>query len=402
MSLESLREDALDWPFPRTEEGTPPPILEELRRKPPTAVRIPEGATSSRLAWLVTRYEDVRTALSHPLLSADETRPGAPVRIQLPPGERPSSYLRMDDPEHGRLRGLIQKEFTARRVRGLEDDVNALTEHLLDEFAALPQPADLHDAFSRRLPTLVIGRLLGVAESDYTFFIRTTQVVIAQDDPAAAYDAYLQMTAYLQELAERKLKEPTDDLVSRLVPHVESGEITMSELVGIALLVLVAGHETTTNQIALNILSLLGDDELRERVAADDGALVPQFVEESVRYWSISQDAILRQAIEDVEVGGVVFAAGDAVVISIPAGNHDERVFGCPHKLDIDRDAGGHLQWGYGPHFCQGKPLAQMEMAAALRALLRRFPNLRLAAESRTLFRRETVFHGVTSLPVTW
>ncbi|WP_411105018.1 cytochrome P450 [Streptomyces sp. cmx-4-9] len=402
MSLESLREVALDWPFPRTEEGTLPPVLDELRRKPPTAVRIPEGATSSRLAWLVTRYEDVRTALAHPLLSADETRPGAPVRIQLPPGERPSSYLRMDDPEHGRLRGLIQKEFTARRVRGLEDDISALTERLLDEFAALPQPADLHDAFSRKLPTLVIGRLLGVPEADYAFFIETTRVVISQEDPAVAYGAYLDISTYLRELAEAKLEEPKDDLISRLVTYVASGEITLSELVGIALLVLVAGHETTTNQIALNILSLLDDDELRERVAADDGALVPEFVEESLRFWSISQDAIVRQAIEDVEIGGVLFEAGDPVVISIPAGNHDERMYGCPHKLDIDRDSSGHLQWGYGPHFCQGKPLAQLEMHLAMRALLRRFPDMKLAAEPQTLFRKNTVFHGLTHLPVTW
>lgn len=392
-----------DWPFPRTEDGELPPALARLRKEPPCLVRLPEGTAEARLAWLVTRYADVREALGHPLLSADETLPGAPVRIQVPPGHNPSSFLRMDDPEHGRLRGMIQTEFTMRRVRRLRGDIQRLTDQLLDDLAASPQPADLHDTFSRKLPTLVIARLLGVPDEDSGFFIEKTRVTISQEDPALSYAAYLDMSAYLAQLGKRRLDEPGDDLISRLAcNHVATGEIDLDDLVGIARLVLVAGHETTTNQIALNILSLLRDDELRARVAADEGALVPQYVEESMRYWSISQDAVVRQALEDVEIGGVTFAKGDAVVISIPSGNHDEAVFGCPQRIDAERDTSGHLQWGYGPHYCQGAPLARLEMDISLRTLLRRFPTLRLAAEPRDIMRRGTVFHGVTRLPVTW
>ncbi|MDK1344487.1 MULTISPECIES: cytochrome P450 [unclassified Streptomyces] len=395
--------DVLDWPFARTEDGDPPPILAELRNAPPCVVRLPAGAAESRLAWLVTRYADVRQALGDPRLSADERLPGAPVRIQVPPGGNPSSFLRLDDPEHARLRRMIQTEFTARRVKRLREPVQRLVDELLDELEALPRPADLHAVFSRALPTLVIARLLGVPEDDSAFFIEKTRVTISQEDPAVSLAAFEEMSEYLAKLALRKLESPGDDLISRLaVNHHAKGDITLDELVGIARLVLVAGHETTTNQIALNILALLRDDDLRARVTADDGALIPNFIEESMRYWSISQDAMVRLAVEDLELGGVAVSKGDAVVISVPAGNHDESVFACPHRIDPHRDTSGHLQWGFGPHYCQGAPLARLEMELSLRSLLRRFPNLRLAADPRTVFRRGTVFHGVTHLPVTW
>lgn len=395
--------DVLDWPFARTEDGAPPPLLAELRKQPPCVVRIPEGAAESRLAWLVTRYDDVKQALSDPRLSADERLPGAPVRIQIPPGGNPSSFLRLDDPEHARLRRMIQTEFTARRVKRLRAPVQRLVDDLLDDLEAQPRPADLHAVFSRALPTLVIARLLGVPEKDSPFFIEKTAVTISQEDPAVSLAAYQEMSAYLADLALAKLEDPGDDLISRLaVDHHAKGEITLDELVGIARLVLVAGHETTTNQIGLSVLSLLCDDGLRAQVTADDGALVPNFIEESMRYWSISQDAMVRLAVEDLDLGGVRVSKGDAVVISVPAANHDETVFACPHRIDPHRDTGGHLQWGHGPHYCQGAPLARLEMELALRTLFARFPTLRLAADPRTVFRRGTVFHGVTHLPVTW
>lgn len=163
--LESA-ETVLDWPFPRTKSGCPAAVLAELREEPPSVVRIPAGASESRRAWLITKYPDVRQALMDPRLSADETLPGAPVRIQVDPAQKPGSFLRMDDPEHARLRGLIATEFTARRVRALRPAIQQLIDDLLDELEAHPQPADLQDIFSRKLPTLVIARLLGVPDED--------------------------------------------------------------------------------------------------------------------------------------------------------------------------------------------------------------------------------------------
>lgn len=396
--------DVLNWPFPRPHDGTVPPILAKLREAPPCAVMLPAVATEGRRAWLVTRHPDVRQALMDPRLSADELRPGAPMRFYIPPGERPSSFLRMDGAEHARLRGLITSQFTARRVRAVRPAIEELTTTLLTDLSARDRPADLHDAFSRKLPTLVIARLLGVPDADSAFFVEKTRVTISQEDPAAAFAAYQEMTAYLGELADRRLREPQDDLISQLaVENLATGEITRDELVGIARLVLVAGHETTTNQIALNILSLLRDDRLRDTVLARGGRLIPRFLEESMRFWSISQDSILRLVLEDMELGGRQMHAGDAVVISIPAGNHDPAVFPEPDRIDVHRDSSEHLQWGKGPHYCLGAPLARQEMTTALTFLFRRFPTLRLAVDDPgVLFRRGTLFHGVESLPVTW
>jgi cytochrome P450 len=326
------------------------------------------------------------------------------VRIQIPPGHRPASFLRMDDPEHNRLRSMIAQEFTARRVKQMQEPVQKLIDELLDDLADRPRPADLHDAFSRKLPTLFIARTLGVPDEDSPHFVELTRTTIAQDDLARSLAAYTEMSDYLADLVREKLERPTDDIVSRLaVNYLAKDLLTVDEAAGIARLVLVAGHETTTNQLALNVLSLLLDDKLRHRVLANGGELVPTFVEESMRYWSISQDAILRLVVEDVELGGVQMRAGDAVVISIPAGNHDAATFPCPHMIKLDRpNTTDHLQWGAGPHYCQGAPLARLEMDLSLRTLFRRFPSLELAERPEELFRRGTVFHGVERLPVNW
>jgi cytochrome P450 len=394
----------LDWPFTRTNSGCPPSILAQLREAPPCAVRIPAGAAEARRAWLVTKYSHVRQALKDRRLSADESLSGAPVRIQVPPGQKPGSFLRMDDPEHARLRHTVTTEFTARRIRELRPAIEQLIDELLNDLAAGPQPVDLQNAFSRKLPTLVIGRLLGIPDEDSAFFVEKTRVTISQGDPARAYAAYQEISEYLEVLALRKQKNPQGDALSRLAAkHLATGNITLDELVGIARLILVAGHETTTNQIALNILSMLMDDELRNTVLENDGALLPQYVEESMRYWSISQDAIVRLAIEDLTLGGIAIKEGDAVVISIPAANHDESMFPNPGHIDVHRDTSGHLQWGIGPHYCQGAPLARLEMVLALKKLFTCFPGLRLAVDdSETLFRKGTVFHGLDHLPVTW
>jgi cytochrome P450 len=396
--------NVFDWPFARPANGHVPSILKELRQAPPCVVQIPAGAVPARRAWLVTRYPDVKQALKDPRLSVDEALPGAPVRIQLPPGEKPSSFLRMDDPEHERLRGMVVTEFTARRARTMRPAIEKLINELLDDLGAVPQPADLQDAFSRKLPTLVIARLLGIPDEESPFFVESTRVSISQGDPKRSYAAFTKMSDRLAELAAEKVERPQDDLMSRLaVNYLAKDELTLTELVALARLLLIAGHETTTNQIALNVLSLLLDDELRATVLADDGALIPQYVEEAVRFWSISQDGILRMALEDLELGGVPIRKGDAVVISIPSANHDESMFQGPDHIDVHRDTHGHMQWGNGPHYCTGAPLAKLEMELAVKLLFRRFPKLRLAVDKPDdLFRRETVFHGVHELPVTW
>jgi cytochrome P450 len=212
------------------------------------------------------------------------------------------------------------------------------------------------------------------------------------------------MSAYLGDLVSQREREPEDDMLSRLATQfVATGQMTHLELVATAVLLLIAGHETTGNQLGLSILSLLLDPQQRDRVLADpvtaEGA-----VEELLRYWSISQELIARVAIEDVQLDGVLIRAGDGVVITLPGVNHDERVFADAAVLDFTREnARQHLAFGYGPHLCVGAPLARMELTVALTELFRRFPTLRLAVDTSALsFRKDTMVYGLNELPVTW
>ncbi|MGW0413865.1 cytochrome P450 [Streptomyces collinus] len=394
----------LDWPLARVCPLSPPPALGVVRDGPPTLVRLPAVAGEEQLAWLITRHEDVKAALKDPRLSADETRPGFPLRIPVPTDDRPSGFLRMDDPEHGRLRRMVAPEFTARRVRMLRPGLQELTDRAADALAAGPQPADLVRDFAAHVSALVIARLLGIPDEHTAFFLEQTRILLTDGDPALSLAAHHRIIAFLDETARAKEKQPGDDLVSRLVTnHVATGELDRADLLGILKLLLIAGHESTATQIAFSALSLLTDDGLRAEVLADGGALLPQFVEESMRFWSIIQDNVVRQATEDVRIGETLVGAGESVMISLLAANHDATVFPRPERLDIHRDASDHLLWGHGAHFCLGASLGRLEVTLALGSLFTTLPTLRLACEVGQLRVREhPVFHSLTELPVVW
>ncbi|MFF5026074.1 cytochrome P450 [Streptomyces collinus] len=394
----------MDWPLARVCPLSPPPALGVVRDGPPTLVRLPAVAGEEQLAWLITRHEDVKAALKDPRLSADETRPGFPLRIPVPTDDRPSGFLRMDDPEHGRLRRMVAPEFTARRVRMLRPGLQELTDRAADALAAGPQPADLVRDFAAHVSALVIARLLGIPDEHTAFFLEQTRILLTDGDPALSLAAHHRIIAFLDETARAKEKQPGDDLVSRLVTnHVATGELDRADLLGILKLLLIAGHESTATQIVFSALSLLTDDGLRAEVLADGGALLPQFVEESMRFWSIIQDNVVRQATEDVRIGETLVGAGESVMISLLAANHDAKVFPRPERLDIHRDASDHLLWGHGAHFCLGASLGRLEVTLALGSLFTTLPTLRLACEVGQLRVREhPVFHSLTELPVVW
>ncbi|MFF4840926.1 cytochrome P450 [Streptomyces collinus] len=394
----------LDWPLARVCPLSPPPALGVVRDGPPTLVRLPAVAGEEQRVWLITRYEDVKAALKDPRLSADETRPGFPLRIPVPTDDRPSGFLRMDDPEHGRLRRMVAPEFTARRVRMLRPRLQELTDRAADALAAGPHPADLVRDFAAHVSALVIARLLGIPDEHTAFFLEQTRILLTDGDPALSLAAHHRIIAFLDETARAKEKQPGDDLVSRLVTnHVATGELDRADLLGILKLLLIAGHESTATQIAFSALSLLTDDRLRAEVLADGGALLPAFVEESMRFWSIIQDSVVRQATEDVRIGETLVGEGESVMISLLAANHDATVFPRPERLDIHRDASGHLLWGHGAHFCLGASLGRLEVTLALASLFTALPTLRLACEVGQLRLREhPVFHSLTELPVTW
>ncbi|QHC31920.1 cytochrome P450 [Streptomyces sp. HF10] len=387
------------WPMPRTCPYAPPDAYRDLREDAPTRVRIRGGD-----AWLVTRHADVRRALNDNRFSADDQQPGFPLRIQLPPEPGVMSFSRMDDPEHGRLRRMALTEFTARRTRALRPEVELLVDHLLDELERRPRPVDLVTEFAVRLPALVIARMLGVPERDEADFTEQSRVVLSQEaGPEETYAAFVTMTRLLDRLVTERTADPRDDLVSRLATrYVASGELTHDELVAMARFFLVAGHETTAHQIALSVLSLLRDPGQLAELRADPSLFKPA-VEELLRYWSISQDNQVRVAVDDIELGGAHIRKGEGVVLAIPAANHDESVYPGAERLDIHRDAAGHLAFGFGPHLCPGASLARMELEVCLGRLFARFPALRLAVPVEDVrFRENTLVYGLEELPVTW
>ncbi|AGS72407.1 cytochrome P450 [Streptomyces collinus] len=388
-----------EWPMPRSCPYAPPDAYEGLRKDPPLKVRIRGGE-----AWLVTRHADVRQVLNDNRFSADDQKPGFPIRIQLPPEPGVMSFNRMDGSEHGRLRRMAMTEFTARRTRALRPEVELLVERLLDELERGPRPVDLVEHFAVRLPSLVIARMLGVPEEDEATFTEQSRVILSQDaTPEETYGAFVEMTGYLDRLAARRTAEPQDDLISRLVTrYVATGELTHQELVAMARFFLVAGHETSAHQISLSVLSLLRDPALLAELRADPGLYKPA-VEELLRYWSISQDNQVRAAVADVDLGGARIRAGEGVIVAIPGANHDESVYPDAGRLDIHRNASGHLAFGFGAHLCPGASLARMELEVCLSMLFERFPTLRLALPAEDVrFRQNTLVYGLEELPVTW
>ncbi|MEU1019489.1 cytochrome P450 [Streptomyces sp. NPDC005900] len=397
--ISEVQERLDTWPMPRTCPYAPPDAYAELRRGAPVKVRIRTGE-----AWLVTRYADVRAILADTRFSSDDTLPGFPVRIQLPPAPRVMSFTRMDGPEHGRLRRMAMTEFTARRTRALRPSVELLVERLVDELERGPRPVDLVARFSVRLPSLVIARMLGVPEADECDFTELSQAVLSQDaTPEEIYAAFVEMTGYLDELIRRKGREPQEDLLSRLATqYVATGELSHDDLVAMARLFLVAGHETTAHQLSLSVLSLLREPAQLEQLRGDPSRFAPA-VEELLRYWSITQDNQVRVAVADAEIGGAHIAAGDGVILAYPGANHDETVFPDADRLDLTRDASRHIAFGHGPHLCPGASLARMELEVALRALVGRFPGLRVAdVPGAVSFRENTINYGLNSLLVTW
>jgi cytochrome P450 len=379
----------------------PPDAFRELRERPPVKVQLRCGE-----AWLITRYEDVRAVLADVRFSSDDQRPGFPALIQLPPEPGLQSFFRMDPPEQTRLRKMVMTEFTARRTRLIHPAVEQLVGELLDELAEQPRPTDLVEAFTLKLPALMIARMLGVPDEDEKAFTDQSRIILSQvATPEESYAAYLAYSGFLDDLATQREREPQDDMLSRFATQfVATGQLSHQELVSIACFLLVAAHEVTANQLNLSVLSLLlMDPQERDKLLADP-ELVAGAVEELLRYWSVSQDNIVRLAIEDMELGGAMIRAGDAVVVSLTSANHDDRVFADAATLDFTRaNARQHVAFGHGPHMCPGAPLARVEMTVGLVELFRRFPALHLAVDSAAVsFREKTLVYGLNELPVTW
>ncbi len=366
---------------------------------PATPVIMPDGGR----VWLVTRYEDVRSALADPRLSKDWAGKLQPEGWTPDPvfGYLSVHLLNTDPPDHTRLRKLVAKAFTARRVAGLRPRVVEITNSLLDAMAGREQ-ADLISSLAFPLPITVICELVGIPAADRDKFQTWSHAIVSSViAPEAWREAGAGMFYYFTELLAEKRRAPADDLLSALIAaRDDEDSLDERELIAMLFLLLVAGHETTTNLIASGTLALLTHPSELARLRADP-SLLPSAVEELLRYANPLNHATDRFTLEAVEIGGVTIPAREWVLCVTSSANHDPSRFDSPDVLDVGRDAGGHLAFGHGIHYCLGAPLARLEGEVAFGALLTRFPNLSLAAPPATLrWRPSSLIHGLESLPV--
>ncbi|MDX6235475.1 MAG: hypothetical protein QOG10_290 [Kribbellaceae bacterium] len=383
----------------------PPPDLRSLQAEGPIArVRLWDGSAP----WLVTRYAEQRALLADPRISADTILPGYPYHSEAFRERRTQArtFISMDDPEHARLRRMVTAPFAIKRVEALRPAIQRIVDTLIDQMLAGPKPVDLVQAFALPVPSLVICELLGVPYADHEFFQRHSKILISRDQsPTAALEAQGELLDYLDRRVAEKLAHPADDLLSRLATEqVKTGELTQHDVAKMGLLLLIAGHETTANMIALGTLALLEHpDQLAALRDTDNPKLIAGAVEELLRYLSIVHGGRRRVAVEDIEIGDQVIRASDGVIFATEVANRDEAAFADPERLDVHRDARRHVAFGFGVHQCLGQPLARVELQVVYGTLYRRIPTLRLAAELDQLrFKHDALVYGVYELPVTW
>jgi cytochrome P450 len=380
----------------------PPEEIARLRTDHPIVrMRFPDG----HLGWLVTSHSAVRAVLANAKFSNRADRARLPVEaprtfepgaIEIPPG----LFSRMDPPEHTRYRRMLTGQFTVRRMNRLMPRIEQIAEDHLDEMERHGPPADLVTMFAQPIPALVICELLGVPYEHHDQFQRDSLKLFdlqsSQEDIATAFTS---LAGLLAQLVEAKRATPGEDLLSGLIGE---GELSTPELVTIGVILLVAGHETTANMLGLGTYTLLQNPE-QLALLRDDPSLIEGAVEELMRYLSVIHIGPIRNALEDVEIEGVLIKAGESVAVSVPGANRDPGRYESPDRLDLTRSAQGHVGFGHGIHQCLGQQLARIEMRAGFTALFRRFPRLRLAVPASEIPMRTTMsIYGVHKLPVTW
>jgi cytochrome P450 len=390
------------YPFSPPDRLRMDPLYAHLRQEEPLArVRLPYGEE----AWLATRYTEVKIVLGDPRFSRalsvgrDEPR--------TMPQSRQTGLLAMDPPEHTRLRTLVAKAFTARRVEQLRPRTLEIADGLVDRMVESGPPADLVKDFAGPLPTTVICELLGVPEADRSQFSIWAEAIVSTTSlPPEQIMAYIgNMYAYTAGLIAQRRQQPTDDLLGAMVRvrDEQEGRLTEEELVQLGAGLVAAGQETTMTQLPNFVYVLLTNPELWDALRADPD-LVPGAVEELMRWIPLGvAAAIPRYATADVELGGVLVRAGEPVLVALHSANRDGAAFADPERIDFQRDARPHFGFGHGAHHCLGAQLARMELQVGIGTLVRRMPELRFAvAEERLEWKTGMLLRGLAELPVEW
>ncbi|WP_409186066.1 cytochrome P450 [Amycolatopsis sp. VS8301801F10] len=360
-------------------------------------VQMPHGEA----AWLATRYADARLVLGDLRFSRALAQESDEPRMSE--YRRPGGILSMDPPDHTRLRTLVAKAFTARRVEELRPRVARLAAELIDQMREHGQPADLVDLYALPIPVAVICELLGVPVGDRPQFREWSDAALSTTrlTPEELERSREELRAYMAGLIAEHRAQPQDDLMTALIEARDVRDrLTEEELVDLCVGILVAGHETTASQIPNFVYALLDQHEHWERLCADP-SLIPTAVEELLRFVPLGAGAgFARYAKEDVQVGDVLVRQGEPVLVAIGAANRDRLQFGTADQLVLDRGDNHHLGFGHGVHHCLGAPLARLELQEALRALTRELPGLRLAGDIE--WKTQMLVRGPRSMPVGW
>jgi cytochrome P450 len=310
-------------------------------------------------------------------------------------------FISMDPPDHGRYRKLLTGQFTVRRMRALEPRIQQMVVEHLDAMEQAGDSADLVDKFALPIPSLVICELLGVPYAERAEFQHGSSRLLRVDLPISEVRAAAEgIRNYVLGLVQRKRSEPGDDMLSGLIET--DPTLSDDEIAEMGFLLLIAGHETTANMLGLGTFLLLQHPDQLARLRADP-SLINGAVEELLRYLSVVQFGTMRGVLEDVEVGGQQFKAGETVICSLAAANRDPERFDNPEVLDVTRAHSAHVAFGHGIHQCLGQQLSRVEMQIAFRELFARFPDLRLNVEpSEVKLRNHSVVYGAATLPVAW
>ncbi|TWV56024.1 cytochrome P450 [Streptomyces misionensis] len=388
----------------------PYPVYRELRRTP--VLHEEEGGP-----YVISSYWDIEALLHDPRISSDAANLAAagddPLAGPEETGGLPPSFLRLDPPEHDRLRRIANSGFgpphRPHRIDDMRGELREIVTALIDGFGDARR-IDLVDQFAYPFPVTVICRLLGVPREDEPRFRAWVDPLVANLDPGlrqggdeeferTAREARMQLGMYLAGLVEERAKEPRDDLLSDLVnSRGPDGAMTMMEVLSTAVLLLIAGHETTVNLITNGMLTLLRHPEILERLRHEP-ELAPRLVEELLRYEPPVQLVPQRTCIADIEVRGVTIPKGSRIWLVLAAGNRDPERFADPDRFDPDREDVQHLGFGSGIHICFGAPLARLETQIALTELARRLENPRLVQDPPP-YRENAVLRGPRHLEI--
>jgi cytochrome P450 len=391
-----------NYPFSRVRLEPDPQYAELRRTEPVCRVQLPYGPP----AWLVTDYHLTKLVLGDPRFSrAAAVGRENPRESPVDTSQFPQSINSMDPPEHARIRQLVGKAFTPRRVEALRPRAQQIAAALIDDMVAAGPPADLVSGFAFAFPAIVICELLGIPDADRGMFRAWTDAIVSTTGSVteSGQDAYLELAGYMAGQFAQRRTDPRDDLLTWLVQaRDDQDRLTESELLFLGMAVLVGGYETTAHQITNMVYTLLTHPVQLDRLRQQPETLSAA-VEEMLRFIVFGSAINARIATADIEVGSVLVRVGDPVLCSRSSANHDANVFADPDELDFSRDPNPHVAFGYGPHFCLGAHLARMELQVALGTILSRLPGLRMAVPEDSLtWNTSAVIRGLAAFPIAW